>query len=195
MMDSGTTPMESGTSPNDSGTEAATDASTSDAACNTGGADGGTCTPGVTPPYISCADLTTPTVSFARDIAPVFNQSCAIGGGTCHGDPNVNAMTTGQVYLGNAAGGADAGQVLMGLVGQPSAEDPQMNEVTAGDPARSFLMHKLDGDQCVYAAACNATNNPIFNNCGLQQPYNSGVLDQATRDTMRRWIAQGARNN
>lgn len=196
MMDSGVTTMDSEAStPSESGADAAPDASTSDAACNTGGADGGMCVAGMTPPYVSCANLTSPPVSYAASVQPVFNASCAIAGATCHGDPNTNAMATGQVYLGNEAGGADAGLVLMGLVGKPSAEDPQMDLVAPGDPAHSFLMHKLDGDQCIYAAQCNATKNPVFTNCGLQQPYNSGVLDLATRDAIRRWIAQGAQND
>ena len=35
---------------------------------NSGGADGGVCTPGVTPAYTSCADLTTPTVSHTGQV-------------------------------------------------------------------------------------------------------------------------------
>ena len=207
-MDSGSPSSDSGTTGEasaDTGTEAIVDSSSAsdaapdssthgDAACNEGGAGGGTCTSS-TPPFVSCADLATPTVSYAADVQPVFNQSCGIAGGTCHGDPNIDAKTTGQVFLGLPDGGTSAGQVVALLVGQPSAEDPQMNLVTAGDPAHSFLMHKLDYDQCLYAAACNATMNAVFANCGIGQPYNSGILDLATRDTIRRWIAQGAKDN
>jgi hypothetical protein len=70
-----------------------------------------------------------------------------------------------------------------------------MDEVAAGDPEHSWLMHKLDGDECLFSATCNATGNAIFANCGVQQPYNSAPLDAATRDAIRRWIAQGARDN
>ncbi len=189
---SGGAPTDAGrpsdSAPSDTGTPGET------GPCNEGGANGGSCT-AATPPYVSCADLSAPTVSFARDVAPVFQKGCAIAGATCHGSPSVNAKATGQPYLGMPAGGTDAAQVLAGIVGVPSAEDPQMNNVTPGQPGQSWLMHKLDGDQCLYSTQCNATGNQIFANCGLQQPYNSGVLDLATRDTIRRWIAQGAKNN
>ncbi len=127
---------------------------------------------------------------------PTFNTSCALSTpGTCHALQPAGNSSPWLVYLGNPTGGVDAGQVLAGLVGRPSAEDPQMDLVAPGDPAHSFLMHKLDGDQCLYAMQCNAANNQIFLNCGVQQPYESGVLDLATRDAIRRWIAQGAKDN
>jgi len=197
---SGGTPIDAG-HPSDSESATDTGAPSTDSGttgetgpCNEGGANGGNCTAS-TPPFVSCADLAAPTVSFASDVLPVFQTSCGIAGATCHGNPMVNAKATGQPYLGMPTGGTDAGQVLAGIVGVPSAEDPQMNNVTAGQPAQSWLMHKLDGDQCLYAAQCKATGNPVFANCGLQQPYSSGVLDLATRDTIRRWIAQGAKDN
>ena len=170
--------------------------------CDTGGANGGTCVAsgaGQTTAYQSCADLTTPTVSFAKDVQPVFNQSCAISGSTCHGDQSLqkNEGSTGQVWLGLPvdAGAPDSAQVLMGIVGVKSPENPKMDIVAAGDPANSYMMHKLDYDECLYAATCNATRNQLFVNCGLGMPYSSGTLDADTRDTIRRWIAQGAKNN
>jgi hypothetical protein len=176
--------------------------------CDNGGANGGTCcasgdstcgTP--TPAYTSCANLTTPTVSFAKDIQPIFNQSCAIAGSTCHGDPNLQKMesTTGQVWLGLPvdAGAPDSAAIIMGLVGVKSPENPQMDLVAAGDPKNSYLMHKLDYDECLYASICNKelTVNPLFKACGLGMPNSSGILELTTRDTIRRWIAQGAKNN
>ena len=167
--------------------------------CDTGGANGGTCTAGQTTPYKSCADLTTPTVSFKSDIQPIFNMSCAIAGSTCHGDPSLQKMesTTGQVWLGLPAdaGAPDTSAVLMGIVGVKSPENPQMDIVAAGDPDNSYMMHKLDYDECQYASTCNATSNQLFVNCGLGMPYNSGILDAPTRDTIRRWIKQGAKDN
>lgn len=142
--------------------------------------------------YTSDADLTMPTVSFANQIMPVFQASCGIAGATCHGNPNVASM--GRPFLDYPDGGANAGMVLAAIVGKPSTEDPQMDVIKAGDPANSFLMHKLDGDQCTLAAACAKGGSP-YPDCGLQMPYSSPPLDQATRDTIRRWIAQGASNN
>lgn len=163
-----------------------------------GGADGGTCTPGTTPAYTSCIDLTTPTVSFAQDVQPTFNASCGLSTpGTCHALQQPGNTTPWLVYLGSQPNpsSVDAGQVLEGIVGKPAQEDPSMNIVTAGDPDHSYLMHKLDYDQCQYATDCNATKNQIFESCGLGMPYQSGILDEGTRDNIRRWIAQGAKNN
>ena len=170
------------------------------ASCGTGGADGGACTPGQTTTYVTCADLSSPTVSFGRDIQPTFNRSCGIAGSTCHGDPNNNGGTNGQIFLGLPDGGTDAAQVLAAIVGQPSPEDPELNIIQAHSPSDSYLMHKLDDDQCQFAKQCNATNNPIWSApqgtpCGYGMPYQSPILDTTFRDTVRRWIAQGAQNN
>jgi len=144
-------------------------------------------------PYTSDADLTTPTVSFANDIQPTFNRSCGIAGATCHGAPSVVKVDM-RPYLGNFDGGTDAQAVVEGLVGVPSPEDPDFVIVKAGDPANSFLMHKLDGDQCLFMAGC-AKGQTQYTDCGQMMPYSSPALDTKTRDTIRRWIAQGAKSN
>ncbi len=165
--------------------------------CDVGGADGGMCTPGSTPAYTSCVtDLSTPTVSFAQDVKPIFNSSCSISTpGTCHAMQPAGNTTPYLVFLGAPDGGADPATVLAGIVGKPAAENPDMNIITAGDPEHSYLMHKLDYDECLFATQCDATKNPIFTECGVGMPYQSGILDPGTRDNIRRWIAQGAKNN
>ena len=191
----------SSSSANDGGAPSGSpDGSTSEddaSACKTGGgADGGRCLPGTTPAYTSCETLPGAPVSFATDIQPIFTTSCAAGGSSCHGDPTLDEMATGQVFLGYAEGGVpDAGQVIDGLVGQKSPENTNMDIVAKGDPANSYMMHKLDQDECQYSSTCNATHNANFSFCGLPMPYQAGILDQGTRDTIRRWIAQGAPNN
>ena len=144
-------------------------------------------------PFVPDADLDAPSVSFKKDIAPTFQQSCAIAGSTCHGDPSV-ALTQQRPYLGLFDGGADASQIVSGIVGVLSNEDPTMNVVTAGDPANRYLLHKVDGDQCTLAPQCAATQTQ-YTNCGLQMPYSSPPLDPPTRDAIRRWVAQGAKND
>jgi hypothetical protein len=134
-------------------------------------------------------------VSFAADIQPIFNGTCAAGGSSCHGDPGLNEEKTGQVFLGRTDGGVDSAQVLDVIVGKMSPEDAQMKIVSAGDPDASYLMHKLDDDQCLFASTCNATKNPVFANCGSGMPMLIGILDEASRDKIRRWIAQGAQGN
>jgi hypothetical protein len=144
------------------------------------------------PPNESDADLTAPTVSFTTDVVPIFQQSCAIAGGTCHGVPEV--VQQQRPYLGDFDGGTDAAVVVKGLVGVASDEDPQMDLVTASSPETSYLMHKMDFDQCNYAADC-AKGSTQYTNCGLGMPYSDSELPATDRDTVRRWIAQGASNN
>lgn len=141
----------------------------------------------------SDADLTTPSVSFQGDILPTFQLSCGIAGSTCHGTPNV-ATTQQRPFLGYPDGGTDASDVIKGLVGVATNEDPGMQYVVASDPEHSYLMHKVDGDQCQFAAAC-AQGQTQYTDCGQQMPYSSPPLDQKTLDDIRRWIAQGAQNN
>lgn len=141
----------------------------------------------------SDADLTTPSVSFEGDILPTFQLSCGIAGSTCHGTRSV-ATTQQRPFLGFPDGGTDAGEVIKGLVGVPTNENPQMQYVVANDPENSYLMHKVDGDQCQFAAQC-AQGTTQYTDCGQQMPYSSPPLDQKTRDDLRRWIAQGALTN
>ena len=94
--------------------------------------------------------------------------------------------------------------------------------VTPGDPAHSYIMRKLDGDQCTLTASCVMNNVPVAtmqdtpgtagvsNWCGASMPLNSdpvpngpacGGTDNCkdplkfSRNTIRAWIAQGAPNN
>jgi hypothetical protein len=62
-----------------------------------------------------------------------------------------------------------------------------MPYVTPGDPEQSFLMHKLDGDLCVLEERC------VDGSCGKTMPSGNELLPEASRDAIRRWIAQGAR--
>jgi hypothetical protein len=144
-------------------------------------------------PYTPDADTTTPQVAFAKDVLPTFERSCGIAGATCHGSPSVVKVDQ-RPYLGQFDGGTDAAVVVSGLVGVTSPEDPKLAIVKAGDPANSYLMHKLDGDQCQFAADC-AQGQTQYTDCGRQMPYSSSALDPSTRDTIRRWIAQGAKND
>lgn len=146
-------------------------------------------------PYVSTADLETPVVSFAADVTPILRSTCALTD-SCHGAPSVVAES--RPFLGFAnpdEGMASAQTIIDGLVGVKSTEDLSMNLVTAGDPSQSFLMHKLDDDQCTLISQCMM--GPSFRaNCGVFMPYQyPDILDVATRDVIRRWIKQGARNN
>ncbi len=136
----------------------------------------------------SSFDPTTPVVSFQNDVVtPIFRPHCGLSP-VCH---QLQQGAVSGLYLGSnaATGAADVAKVYANLVGIPSADLPSMDLVTAGDTAQSFLMHKLDGDQCLFDAQCKDGY------CLTPMPQNSGLLDVPTRDTVRRWIAQGAKNN
>jgi hypothetical protein len=135
-------------------------------------------------PYVSDANLTSP-VSFHESIAPIFQKNCASTGGTCHGD--VNSLPR----LGSADGGIDAAIVRANIVGVVSIEDPTMEFVAPGNPARSYLIHKMDGDECTLAAECAASSDDL-SNCGASMPFLKPLLPVATRDMVRAWIDQGA---
>jgi hypothetical protein len=153
--------------------------------------DGATCPPpdGCPTPDPATKQLTSPVVSFKTDVAPLFQTSCALSG-SCHqqqtGGPS-------QLYLGpppNQAG--DPAGVYAAIVNKPSVELSSMPYVKPSDLANSFLMHKMDGDICQFASQCGAT--PAAS-CGVVMPQSGCALDGATRDKVRRWIAQGAQNN
>lgn len=165
--------------------------------CNTGGGVGSNMCSSAIAAYVPCVTgsaLQSPTVSFKTDVQPIFN-SCGTAGATCHGSQTNMPEMTGLIFLGEPDGGAPGTTVLNGIVGQMSPENPQMDIIKAGDPENSYLMHKLDGDQCVYASNCDNTHNPTFAKCGVQMPFSGPYLTEDQRDSIRRWIAQGAQNN
>ena len=165
--------------------------------------DGGGCAS-----YASDADLKVPVVSFQKDVMPIFEKSCGVGT-TCHGgDPAADVSQRG-VFLGCVpdasatcmVAGDPAPQVYAGLIGPAAnkpAEETCMPFVTQGDPTQSYLMRKMDSDLC--GMTCCTQNNPAAGSvgatgCGSVMPYLQTVLPTATRDTVRRWIEQGAKNN
>ncbi len=144
-------------------------------ACN--GSDGGrTCTE-YNPP--AGFDPQTPTVTFKADIAPIFDLSCAFT--ACHG---TNGNPNG-VYLPKG----DPALMYTNIFDVRASKLPTMSFVKPGDPKQSFLMRKLDGDHCTLDAQC--TNG----SCGDRMPRNDESLPDADRDKIRRWIAQGAKND
>jgi hypothetical protein len=124
-------------------------------------------------------DPAQPAVSFSKDVAPIFASSCALP--SCHGS---RGLSNG-VYLGDD----DPAKTHEALVDAPAGELPEAKLVASGDPKKSFLMRKLDGDQCLFDARCTGAS------CGASMPKGGAPLPVATRDAIRRWIAQGAKND
>jgi hypothetical protein len=150
--------------------------------CSPAPGDGGaTCSTYAVP---AGTDLTTPAVTFKADIVGnVFLNHCSFSG--CHGDSQI-------LFLGFPKASTqvtNAAEVYANIVGVPANELVTMPYVKAGDPASSYVMHKVDGDVCTLAKQCKNQD------CGSSMPQNNELLDVATRDLLRRWIAQGAKND
>jgi hypothetical protein len=125
-------------------------------------------------------DPNTPSVTFSGSVMPVFAASCAFT--SCHGSPS---NSNNGIYLGDP----DPKKTHDALVNVGASELSSMPYVTPGDPRRSFLMRKLDGSQCVLDAQCAGGS------CGERMPRDDQPLPLDTRDAIRRWIAQGAKND
>jgi hypothetical protein len=108
---------------------------------------------------------------------PIITHSCAFA--SCHGTA---AGPTGGLTLV-----ADAPTTYANIVGVASLDLPSMVYVKAGDPANSYLQHRIDGDACTLPA-CTATS------CTESMPQGQDKLSVDARDTIRAWIAQGATN-
>lgn len=140
--------------------------------------DAGECVAYAMPPG---TDLAAPVVSFKTDVMPVLNANCASA--SCHG---IADGPQGGLFLGaQQKKGADAAAVYQKLVGPMAGQLSTMPYVTPGDPAKSYLMHKVDGDQCQFETAC------ANGDCAHTMPYDRPLAVE-TRDILRRWIAQGA---
>lgn len=113
------------------------------------------------------------SVSFRNDVQPIFAHSCAFE--SCHG-----TVHSDRVYLGDPTANRSA------LLAPSKRSDLAL--VTPLRPDESFLMFKLDGTTCNIAARCP-------DGCGESMPRESELLELAKRDTIRRWIAQGALDN
>jgi hypothetical protein len=128
----------------------------------------------------SAADLASPPASFETDVAPILAKSCAFS--ACHGS---KGSGNHGVFLA-AKSAADVAAAKTALL-SPSHALASMPYVTPGDPEHSFVMHKLDGNLCALDAQCEGGS------CGKSMPEGNALLPEASRDAIRRWIAQGAK--
>lgn len=149
-------------------------------ACSSDSSGGGGTTGGCKE-FTTTADLTTPQVSFKTDVFPIFGASCGLST-SCHGS---KTSSQSGLYLGSRTE-TDISGVRNGIVGKASVAI-SMPIITASDPKNSYLMRKMDGDQC--ALKCNGGD------CKRSMPDGSDVLSEDKRLVVRRWIAQGAKDN
>lgn len=129
-----------------------------------------------------------PTRSFATDVLPIFENSCALSA-SCHGDPTSPDPSSGyRPYLGAVDPPSDVALIFSTIVGQDS-HVAAMKIVDPGKPESSFLMHKMDDDLACAGLGCTDGD------CGTEMPQGSDPLPIDTRNTVRDWILQGAANN
>jgi hypothetical protein len=109
-----------------------------------------------------------PPATFATIERKVFGASCASV--SCHG-----AAESGGLAL---TAGAAYGNLVGVRASNPAARAAGLLRVAPGDPGRSFLVHKLDGDLTAEE--------------GAQMPRVGSALPASSIDLIRRWIAAGA---
>lgn len=137
-------------------------------------------------------DGSSPKVAFRKDVLPIFRGSCAVSS-SCH-NLAVGAPAD-RPYLGPALAAPEpTDEELRAIfeknVGAKSTKAKGMNIVEPGKPSQSFLMHKVDDTlKCADITGCSGAT------CGVRMPYGQPVMSQERRDTLRRWIAQGAKND
>ena len=141
----------------------------------------------------ACFKGDSPTVSFKADVLPILRNSCALST-SCH---NSEADKGGQHYLGTKKSDPEPTPAQIQIifdqwVGQTPAINAGMNLIAPKDPEHSFFMYKLDGLKCS-KLTCAGDNT-----CDALMPEGvteTSLMPQAQRDTLRRWIAQGAKND
>ena len=139
--------------------------------CAGGGGGGGG---GSTPPK-TCKPPAQPTVSFATNIQPIFNRSCALT--SCHVPPV-------------PAGGQDltAGVAYSQSVNVPSTQRPQLKRVKPGDPDASYMVRKLRGGP-------NIAGVMMPQGCPAIQPPGGSCLGPDDIPAIVQWITECALNN
>lgn len=121
---------------------------------------------GATDPSHGLPDVAVVSPDFVRDVRPIFERRCGIGG--CH---SVATRQAGLVLTADSAYAA--------LVNRPSAFRPQELLVKPGDAANSWLIVMI-------------TDDPRRGTLP-RMPLGSGPLTQNQIGTIVNWVNQGAR--
>ena len=108
--------------------------------------------------------------SFARDVAPLLEETCA-SSGACHG----GAHPARALDLATARSYAS-------LVNAPSVFSPALRRVRPGFPDSSFAFRVLSDD-------------PAYRLGYYRMPLTRTALPSPVIETIRNWIQQGAQNN
>ncbi|MEZ4449494.1 MAG: hypothetical protein R3B09_08440 [Nannocystaceae bacterium] len=107
-------------------------------------------------------------VTFGDEIWKILQPKCS-----CHTSPPNDPLNGGYSF------GSMSDAAYAAIVGAPSMDVPAMNYVTAGDPANSYLLHKMKGTHLDVGGA------------GALMPLGSS-MPIAEAQTIEDWIAAGA---
>jgi hypothetical protein len=127
------------------------------------------------PPRPTCEPPEPTTVSYSKNIQPLFDQTCALAG--CHIPPLVNEgldMSAARAY----------GQ----LVGRPSRQVPRLQRVKPGDPDNSYLILKLPPNT-------PPSGVPMPQGCPGAALGGSRCLTLDEVEAIRTWISECATRN
>ncbi|HXI56947.1 MAG TPA: hypothetical protein VNO55_12860 [Polyangia bacterium] len=138
--------------------------------------------PGTAPPGETCdltavtaIDTTAAGTATADDVERIFKTSCALGG--CH----AGVPGAGDLSLSIAAR-----QWRTNIVGRKAEENPSLQLVEAGNPARSWLIQKVTGQFCAAGRSCDARLG-----CGDRMPFGQS-LSKEEITTLYLWVRAGA---
>ncbi len=151
-------------------------------------------------------------VNFKTQIVPIFNNSCGTGVNGCHGrdafGANASQDCRGWLALEDAPLGASfySGSMSGQATGCPDMSlhqrlmqldvwqclDTPTAYVVPGDPAASYIMHKMNGtDLCKENASSISDQMPPPNQAGAT-PF---TLSPADKALIQQWIVEGALDN
>lgn len=138
------------------------------------------------PPGETCIDYSavSGSASFELDVMPLFDQAC--NSSSCHAGA---AAPEGLVLT---AVDATERTALVTSLTSAWARRANMQLITAGDPANSFLLLKCEYDKAGItecATDCSALG------CGAPMPSGGTMLTASELDILRRWIKDGAQDN
>lgn len=107
-----------------------------------------------------------------ESVQAIVARSCAFS--SCHGGTRAFPMLSADLAYAT-------------LTTAMSMQVTSMRLVAPGDPAQSWLMHKLDGTMSSQPT-CAGMNSP----CGVSMPQSSERLPAHERELVRAWIRMGA---
>ncbi len=138
--------------------------------------------------------------SFRAHILPTFQGACTFSS-SCHGSKTRSQV---DLYLGEKLprtpaddmSSAEISEMLAGVIGRASVTAPDVQLIAAGSAADSFLMHKVDDTHRGRGYACTPQQSGLDHPCGESMPQTAEeLLCGKERETLRRWIDQGAKDN